>query len=292
MRILKLLMCAAIALIAVVSCTPKKDVPKSKVLVLYYSQTSNTKAVAQEIATRLDADIEEISLVEPYDTAFQATIDRCKADREKGILPEIKPLKANIADYDWVFIGYPIWFGTYAPPIASLLEKVDLSGKWVVPFCTFGSGGLESSTKDLAEKQPNAKIMTGYGVRAARMDAMPKEVEQFLKLYTPLISEPDPTDVEANTQSDSLFVPADFPEQHPVSADEAAIFDAAVNGYPMLNAKAKTVASRTVLDGTEYLFTAMDMPREKKADMPPASEIQVYVLVEKDKAPVFTKVVR
>ncbi len=292
MRILTLLMCAAIALIAIVSCTPKKETPKSKVLVLYYSQTSNTKAVAQEIATRLDADIEEITLVEPYDTAFQATIDRCKADREKGILPEIKPLKSDVADYDWIFIGYPIWFGTYAPPIASLLEKVDLSDKWVVPFCTFGSGGLESSVKDLTEKQPNAKIMTGYGVRAARMDAMPKEVERFLKLYMPLINKSDPTNIEANTQSDSLFVPADFPEQHPVSADEVAIFDAAVNGYPMLNAKAKTVASRTALDGIEYLFTAMDKPREKKADMPPASEIQVYVLVEKDKAPVFTKVVR
>jgi hypothetical protein len=173
-----------------------------------------------------------------------------------------------------------------------LLEKVDLSDKWVVPFCTFGSGGLESSVKDLTEKQPNAKIMTGYGVRAARMDAMPKEVERFLKLYMPLISKSDPTNIEANTQSDSLFVPADFPEQHPVSADEAAIFEAAVNGYPMLNAKAKTVASRTVLDGTEYLFTAMDMPREKKADLPPASEIKVYVLVENGKAPEFTKVVR
>ena len=87
-------------------------------------------------------------------------------------------------------------------------------------------------------------------------------------------------------------MPADFPEQHPVSAEETAIFDAAVNGYPMLNAKAKTVASRTVLDGTEYLFTAMDMPREKKADLPPANEIKVYVLVENGKAPEFTKVVR
>ena len=286
MRIMKLLMCAAIALIAIVSCTPKKEAPKSKVLVLYYSQTSNTKAVAQEIATRLDADIEEITLVEPYDTAFQATIDRCKADREKGILPEIKPLKANVADYDWIFIGYPIWFGTYAPPIASLLEKVDLSDKWVVPFCTFGSGGLESSAKDLAEKQPNAKILPGYGVRAARMAAMPKELEQFLKLYAPLM------DKFKTTNASSPFVPADFPEQHPVSADEAAIFDAAVNGYPMLNAKAKTVASRTALDGTEYLFTAMDMPRENKPDMPPASEIKVYVLVEKGKAPEFTRVVR
>ena len=282
MKILKLMMCAALAMMVVTSCSQKSQNSEkekaSKVLVLYYSQTSNTKTVATEIATRLNADIEEIALVEPYDTAFQATIDRCKADREKGILPEIKPLKLNVADYDTIFLGYPIWFGTYAPPIASLLEKVDLSGKWVMPFCTFGSGGLESSVKDLTEKQPNAKIMPGYGVRAARMDAVPKEVEQYLKSIGFIKGE--------------LFMPADFPEQHPVSADEAAIFDAAVNGYPMLNAKAKTVASRTILDGTEYLFTAMDMPRENKPGMPPASEIKVYVLVEKDKAPVFTKVVR
>lgn len=276
MKFLKFIVLAAVALMVVVSCTQKKETPK--VLVLYYSQTSNTKTVAQEIATRLNADIEEITLEEPYDTAFQATIDRCKADREKGILPEIQPLKSNVADYDWIFIGYPIWFGTYAPPIASLLEKVDLSDKKVVPFCTFGSGGLESSVKDLAKAEPNAMILPGYGVRAARMDAVPEEVEQFLTV--------------GGFIEGAYVLPEDFPEQHPVSAEEAAIFDAAVNGYPMLNAKAKTVASRAIAEGIEYEFTAMDMPRENKPDMPPASEIKVYVLVEKDKAPVFTKVVR
>ena len=278
MKIAKMIICATIALMALVSCTPKKETPKSKVLVLYYSLTSNTKTVAQEIATRLNADIEEITLVEPYDTAFQATIDRCKADREKGILPEIKPLKSNVADYDWIFIGYPIWFGTYAPPIASLLEKVDLSDKKVVPFCTFGSGGLESSVKDLAKAEPNAMILPGYGVRAARMDAVSEEVEQFLTV--------------GGFIEGAYVLPEDFPEQHPVSAEEAAIFDAAVNGYPMLNAKAETVASRAIAEGIEYEFTAMDMPRENKPDMPPASEIKVYVLVEKDKAPEFTRVVR
>ena len=287
MKIMKLIVLAAVALLAVVSCTPKKQDSKARMLVLYYSQTSNTKVLAQEIAKRLDADIEEITLVEPYDTAFQATIDRCKADREKGITPEIKPLKSNLADYDIIFLGYPIWFGTYAPPIASLLEKVDLSDKQVVPFCTFGSGGLESSVKDLVEAEPNAMILPGYGVRAARMDAMPKELEQFLKLNKNLSNV-----FLGGSDYESVFVPADFPEQHPVSADEAAIFNTAVNGYPMLNAKAKTVASRTVLDGTEYLFTAMDMPRENKPDMPPASGIKVYVIVEEGKAPEFTKVVR
>ena len=276
MKIAKMILCAAVALMAVVSCTSKKETPKT--LVLYYSQTSNTKTVATEIATRLNADIEEIALVEPYDTAFQATIERCKADREKGILPEIKPLKSNVADYDVVFIGYPVWFGTYAPPMASLLDKVDLSGKKVVPFCTFGSGGLESSMKDLAAKQPNAEILPGYGVRAARMDAVPKEVEQFLTV--------------SGFIEGAYVLPEDFPEQHPVSADEAAIFDAAVDGYPMLHAKATAVAKRAIPEGSEYLFTAQDLPREDKPDMPPAGELKVYVTVENGKNPVFTKVVR
>ena len=272
-------------MIAVVSCTQKsqkeeahKGLIESKMLVLYYSQTSNTKTVAHEIATRLDADIEEIAMVEPYDTAFQATIERCMADREKGILPEIKPLASDLTKYDVIFLGYPVWFGTFAPPVDAFLSQVDLSGKKVVPFCTFGSGGLESSIKDLAEKQPNAEILSGYGVRAARLAAMPREVEQFLTV--------------GGFIEGAYVLPEDFPEQHPVSADESAIFDAAVDGYPMINAKATAVASRAIPEGTEYLFTAKDvLPREAKRDLPP-SEMKVYVTVEQGDTPVFTRVVR
>ena len=273
---MKLLLVLAIALVVVVACKPKKEAPK--ILVLYYSQTSNTKGVAQEIATRLNADMEEIVPVEAYDGDFQATIERCQKEREQGILPEVKPLTKDIAQYDVIFIGYPVWFGTYAPPMAAFLGQVDLSGKKVVPFCTFGSGGLESSVKDLAEKQPQAEILPGYGVRAARMAAVPKEVEQFLKAGGFIEGE--------------YIAPADFPEQHPISGDEAAIFDAAVNGYPMINAKAVAVASRDIPEGVEYLFTAKDLPREDNPKMPPAGEMKVYVTVEKGDTPVFTKVIR
>ena len=276
MKIFKMMMCAALAMMAAVSCTSKEEAPK--VLVLYYSQTSNTKQVATEIATRLNADIEEIVPVQPYDGEFEATIQRCMKEREEGVLPEVKPLTSDLSKYDVIFIGYPVWFGTFAPPVGAFLSQVDLSGKKVVPFCTFGSGGLESSTKDLAEKQPNAEILPGYGVRAARMDAVPKEVEQFLTV--------------SGFLEGAYVLPEPFPEQHLVNSDEAAIFNAAVDGYPMLNAKAKSVASRAIPEGIEYLFTAVDMPREDKPDMPPAGELQVYVTVEKDAKPVFTKVVR
>ena len=286
----KLMMGIAWALLLAIVCCPAAQAqkkrnkpykkPAQKALVLYYSQTSNTKAVAQEIAKQLKADIEEIVPVKPYDGDFQATIDRCKQDQKDGVKPEIKPLKSKLKKYKVIFLGFPVWFGTYAPPIATLLDKVDLSGKTIVPFCTFGSGGLESSAAYLAQAQPKAKILDGYGVRAARMDAMPKEVDQFLK---------------ASGFLKGKYVKlADFPAQHVVSDEESAIFDAAVGDYPMISAKAMTVASRTIPDGMEYLFTAVDKPRKNDSNlqMRPPVEMKVYVTVLDGKAPVFTKVVR
>ena len=278
MKLLKwMLVLASTAMLA--ACAPKAKAPK--VLVLYYSQSANTKTVATEIATRLNADLEEILPVVPYDGTYMETIERSRQERESGKLPEIQPLKADLAAYDIVFIGYPIWFGTYALPVGSLLAQVDLSGKKVVPFCTFGSGGLDASCRDLAEHCPGAEILPGYGVRAARMDAVPKEVDRFLKAGGYLEGE--------------VVKLEEFPEQHEVTEEEAAIFDAAVGDYPMIHAKAATVASRTLPEGTEYLFTAFDLPREGAPAPAPDMEprpMKVYVTVEEGKAPVFTQVVR
>ena len=284
MKSMKMILVLATMMLAAVSCGPRPEAPKEetpkipKMLVIYYSQTSNTKTVATEIATKLGADLAEIVPMELYDGDFQATIERGKKELDEGAYPEIRPLTVDIASYDVVFLGYPIWFGTYAPPVFTWLDQVDLSGKKVVPFCTFGSGGLESSLVDLAKAEPNAEILPGYGVRAARLEAMPKEVDQFLKAGG--FIEGEFTKLEV------------FPEQHPVSEEEAAIFDAAVDGYPMIHARATAVASRVIPEGKEYLFTAVDLPREERPDMPPAGEMKVYVSVIGEEAPVFTKVIR
>lgn len=269
--------------LAAVSCGSKKvqkdeAKPAPKMLVVYYSQTGNTKAVATEIATKLGADIDEILPLEPYENDFKATLDRGKKELDEGICPAIQPLTFNAADYDVIFIGFPVWFGTYAPPVATYLDQMDLKGKKVVPFCTFGSGGLESSARDLAQAEPDAEVLPGYGVRAARLEAMPMEIDQFLK---------------ANGFLEGEFVKLEaFPEQHPVSEEETAIFNAAVGDYPMIHAQASTVASRTIPNGVEYLFTAKDLPREANPDMPPMGEMKVYVTVLEGEAPVFTQVVR
>ncbi len=256
----RIFLLAAVLLMAV-SCGKDKS---PKVLVLYYSQTGNTKAVAEAIQSQLGADIEAIVPVNPYDGDFQATIERGKKELDSGILPEIEPLKSDIQSYDVIFVGYPVWFGTFAQPIATLLADGNFKGKRVVPFCTFGSGGLESSARDIQKKLTEAEVLSGYGVRAARIDAAPAEVERFLKAGGFL-----PGQVEALPE---------FPALHPVTEEESALFDEAVGSYPMIRAKAAEVASRPVPGGTEYLFTADGM--------------KIYVLALDGQAPVFTQVVR
>ena len=276
MKVLKYFL--AILAVMIMNVSNGQSAKPKKVLVLYYSQTSNTELVAKEIAKRMNADIEEIEAVKPYDGDFMATIERCQKEREQGVIPEIKPIKSKLKKYDLIFIGYPIWFGTYAPPIATFLKNTDLSEKQIIAFCTFGSGGLESSLTDLFKAQPNAQILGGYGVRAARLDAMPAEVDRFLK---------------ENELIEGDYVKlAPFPMPQPVNEDEVDIFKAATDDYPMMSAEAKKVAKREIPNGTEYFFIAVDKPRENRPNMPPAGEMQVFVTVIDGEAPVFTKVVR
>ena len=255
----------AIMVLFAVSCGQKAT---SKALVLYYSQTGTTKIVAEALQQALGADIEEIIVCDPYDPDFNATIARGQKEMSEGKFPELEPIAANLKDYDVIFLGYPVWFGTYANPIETLLQTVDFSGKTVVPFCTFGSGGLDTSSKALAEKLPKATVLPGYGVRTARVDAVPAEIDRFLK--------------EGGFLAGKYEKRAEFPAPHAVSEEESAIFDAAVGTYPMIRAKATDVAERAVSGGKEYLFSASDG----------RGTIKVYVLAENGKDPVFTQVLR
>jgi len=250
---------------------------KPKVLVLYYSQTSTTKVVAEELAARMGAAIEAIQLVEPYDGTYQETIERSAQEKEAGNYPAIEPLKADVSKYDVVFLGYPVWFGTFANPIFTLLDQVDFSGKKVVPFCTFGSGGLESSSKDLAAKLKNSQVMPGYGVRQARIEAAPAEIDRFLKENGYIAGKVEPL--------------PPFSEMQKVTDVDLAIFSGAVRDYPMIQALPVNVASRKIPGGTEYCFKAMSIPRPGV----PGGGMQsmtIYVNDMEDGTTDFTRVVR
>ena len=267
---MKRIMLFAATMLFALSCAPKKaEAPKS--LVLYYSQTGTTEKVALAIAEKTGADVEAIAVVNAYDGDYNSTIQRCLQEMQDGVYPELQPLKSNLAEYDVVYIGYPVWFGTYAPPIETLLGNEALKGKKIVPFCTFGSGGLDTSSNAIIAKLTESEVLPGYGVRAARIDAICAELDQFLK-------------AGGFVEGEAVAV-EEYPEAVAVTEEQAAIFDAAVAGYAMIQAKAEAVAARThFLGGQEYLFTAKDVNN--------GATMQVNVLVEEGKEPVFTQVYR
>ena len=247
-----------------------------KKLVLYYSETGTTKAVAEELQKKLGADAERIELVEPYSGNFQETVQRAQKESQSGVTPALKPMKAKIANYDVIFLGYPIWSGTYALPISSLLKENDFAGKIIVPFCTFGSGGLNTSSDALVKALPKAKIKPGYGVRAARVASAPKELDRFLKENGYIAGK-----VKA--------LPA-YSAQQPVTDAEKAIFDAACSSYQFSLGTPVTFGKRTTDDSIDYEFKV----KSRGFGGGPETTSTIYVTMGKEAGakPEFTQVVR
>ena len=129
----------------------------SKILVVYYSATGSTKAVADTIADTTGADLFEITPVAPYTSDdLNWTNDNSRVsvehnDESKRDVPLTKTTPDNWADYDTVFIGYPIWWGIAAWPVNNFVEGNDFTGKTVIPFCTSSSSGLGQSGDLLAD---------------------------------------------------------------------------------------------------------------------------------------------
>ena len=136
-----------------------------KSIVVYFSATGNTKALAEKIAAESNSDIFEIVPQEPYTSADLNYNTDCRANKEQNdasARPRISSKLDNIADYDNIFIGYPIWWGTMPKIINTFLESYDLSNKTIMPFCTSGGSGISSSVSAIKSICTNSTVKDGF----------------------------------------------------------------------------------------------------------------------------------
>lgn len=128
-----------------------------KTLVVYYSATGNTKAVAEMIAEETNGDLFEIQPQDPYSnedlnwTDENSRVTREYENEDERNVELVSTTVDNWEDYDTVFVGYPIWWGIAAWPVNTFVENNDFTGKTVVPFCTSSSSGLGQSGELLAQ---------------------------------------------------------------------------------------------------------------------------------------------
>ena len=248
----------------------------TKSLVLYYSQTHVTEKVAKLFAEATSADLDSIVPVEPYNGSFTETIERCQKEMERNEKPQlIKPMNVDVAEYDTVYLGYPIWFGVAARPVEAWFMRFDLRGKTVIPFCTFGSGGLETSVAALRRMAPSVTILDGFGIRSVRIDKAEEEINEFL--------------IRSGIKPGTVEELPPFGMKRSLNDEEKAIFDAACGDYIFPLGTPVLVSSRTVKNGTEYCYVTDSKDQDGK---PARSEVYVIVCNETGVGPEFTKVVR
>lgn len=170
MKTLKSILTAALLLISMSAFAQK-----SKAIVIFFShagenysvgniEVGNTKIVADYITEVTGADQFEVVAVKSYDMPYNELIDVAKKEQQAGEKPAFKGKIDNLADYDIVFVGTPIWWGTFPQVMFTFFDKYDLSGKKVYPFSTHEGSGLGSIVRDLRRIYPKADIQKGFSI--------------------------------------------------------------------------------------------------------------------------------
>lgn len=150
-----------------------------KILIVYYSHSSNTRKLAELIEQETGGTLCEIVPEKAYPDDYNTVVEQAKKEIQAGFRPELKTKVKDFAAYDTVFVGTPNWWSTMAPPVATFLESYDLLGKTVVPFCTHGGGGaghIETTVKKLCPDSTVLPLLSVYGDTAKD-----SQVEAWLK---------------------------------------------------------------------------------------------------------------
>ena len=137
----------------------------AKVLVAYFSASGITRRVAQEFASMIGADLFEIVPEKPYTNAdldWQNSKSRSSVEmKDRNSRPAIASKAADMAQYDVVFVGFPIWWYREPSIIDTFMESYDFSGKMIVPFATSGGSGLGEAPRNMQALAKGANVVNG-----------------------------------------------------------------------------------------------------------------------------------
>ena len=210
MKSIKSIITAFLALIMITSCNAQnnkvetlratsmkndksqKQNNMSKSIVIFFShagdnysvgniEVGNTKIVADYISEIKGADQFEI-VTHKYDgMAYTPLINLAKEEANKGELPPYEGTAPDLSQYDTVFIGGPVWWGTYPQVMFTLFKDINLDGKTVIPFTTHEGSGLASCASDVKKAFPKAKVTGEFSIYGHEVRTGKAKVEKWLK---------------------------------------------------------------------------------------------------------------
>ena len=196
MKIKSLIVAGLVALLVSTSSTTALFAQsKSKSLVVYFSRADenygvgnitegNTAILAKMITQKTGSDIFEIVPEKAYPKDYRECTNVAKDEQRKNARPAYKD-DIDTSAYDTIYIGYPIWWGDLPMVCYTFLEKHNLDGKTIIPFCTHEGSGLSGTDSNIKKLYKNvtmkkALVMTGRTAQNNRKEAE-KQVDEWLK---------------------------------------------------------------------------------------------------------------
>lgn len=169
----------------------KKDNTMNKIVIFFshagdnYSvgniKVGNTKIVADYISELTGADQYEI-VTHKYDgMAYTPLIKLAQEEANRGELPPYEGQAPDLSQYDTVFIGGPVWWGTYPQVMFTLFKDIDLAGKTVIPFTTHEGSGLANCVSDVKKAFPKARVAAGWSIYGHEVRSHRDKVEKWIK---------------------------------------------------------------------------------------------------------------
>ena len=147
---------------------------QGKILVAYFSRVGNeygvgnitkgnTAIVAEMIAQKTGADLFEIKTVKNYPADYDECTKIASREKSEKARPALST-SVDLAQYDTIFIGAPIWWGDLPMAVYTFLESYNFSGKTIIPFVTHGGSGLSGVDRKISATCSNSKVLSGFAI--------------------------------------------------------------------------------------------------------------------------------
>ena len=165
------------------------------ILIVYYSrkgqnywngaiknlEKGNTEIAAEYVRDAVGGDVFEVETVKEYPKDYKKCCDEAQKELRGGFRPELKRYPDDLSKYDVIFVGFPSWWGTMPTAMFAFLEKYDLTGKRVIPFCTNEGSGMGNSERDLKSVCKGAFVAKGLSVRGTQCLSSGDRIAEWAK---------------------------------------------------------------------------------------------------------------
>lgn len=169
-----------IALLIGLLCLLAAQSLSAKKLIVYYSHTGTTRQIAMALQEETGADVLELVPRKAYNESYAKTVIQVKKQQLKNQLPVLKPYNVQLELYDTIYLGFPNWFAKPALPVQTFLKQHSLQGKHIIPFCSYGIGGMNSCIKFIKTSNPQAHVHEPLGISRNQVESTKERVQQFV----------------------------------------------------------------------------------------------------------------